>query len=283
MSEDTNAAADAGQQTGQADAASKQSATAAPDGANDRAKDMVSRAEMEKVIGERQAAKERARTLEAQLAEVNQKLTALPPAEQLEAFGKWQADKDAQARDQAIKQGDVEAIETRVKEPLLKQIKAAQDRAEALKAQLTVINRDNALLSAAQEAGALNPKQVVQLLRSRVRMSETPQGQFVPEFLDDDGQRMYDANAQHVADAKTFVGMFLSLPENANLVKAQAAAGSGAKAQTGQGQQNKPRSLEEFNALNPEARARIAGDMTLEDWAAMGLTGGPAAKPKGFL
>ena len=253
-----------GQEGQQPGAASQQPAAGSSDGGKDKGTpETVSRAELNTVIGERQAAKERARKAEEAIAEMQKKLEAMPAPEVLEQFNTWRADKSAQARDAAIKKGDVEAIEKGIREPLEGQVKALRGRNENLQAQLTSLLRDAALQDAAAQSGAHNPRQVVMLLRDRVRMAEQD-GRFVPDFRDADGQPLYDGDAKRVTDASSFVRMFLALPDNANLVKAGAQPGSGARPPGGPANppDGLPKTLADFNALPPEKRQEIAQKMT---------------------
>jgi len=242
---------------------------------------MYTKAELDEVVGQRQAAKERARQLEAQLSELNGKLSAVPDAEQLDAFRKWQADREALDRDAAIKKGDVATLEAKIRAPLEAQVKAKEQHVSTLQNQLTTMLRDNALREAA-EPRAHNPGQVVQLLRHRVRMVQRTDGQFAPEFLDTDGQPLYNAEGQRVATATEFVNAFLSLPENANLVKADRLPGSGARPTGGAPQQTgKPRSLAEFEAMTSDQRRATAQAMSSAD--RMALLGHPSGKASGYI
>lgn len=260
-----NQPAAAGQPAANPSAASQQPAGGGADAPPQERTDTVSRAELDKVIGERQAAKERARAVEAQLVEVNQKLGAMPDNETLKAFQDWQANRDAHDREKAIKAGDVEAIERKVREPLEKQVQTKDAIIQALRSQLTGVLRDQALKDAAVPV-AHNPDQVVALLRERVRMVEDPATkEYRPQFLDTDGHDAYDGNGNRIADAKTFVGKFLALPDNANLVRATAQPGSGAKPQGGASLS--PRNpdtitLDQFNELPEDERTVMARQMT---------------------
>ena len=272
-----------GQDGQQPDAASQQAAAGTPDGGKDpKAQETVSRAEMNTVIGERQAAKERARQAEKALADMQEKLKAMPSAEALEAYNAWQADKDAQARDSAMQKGDAEAIENGIRAKYEPRVKALEASVSSYQAQLSSLLRDDALQLAAAASGAHNPKQVVVLLRDRVKMTEHD-GRFVPDFRDADGQPMYDGEAQRVTDAATFVSMFLGQPENANLVKATARPGSGAKQPGGPPAPSDgiPTSLEAFNALPPEERDRVSRAMTQEQRLA--LLNVPQAGTEGYM
>lgn len=230
------------------------------------AREMVSRAEMEKVIGERQAAKERARAAE----EVAKKIQADPRLgiqdESWKAFQEWESHRGIAEREKAIKTGDVEAIETRVREPLQKQNVSLQQRNDVLKGQLTGLLKIQALKSAAVAAGAVNPDQVVGLLRDRVRMVEdTATGQFRPEYIDNDGQPMYDGNGNRIIEADIFVRSYLALPDNSNLVRSRAVPGSGAKLAGGSPDSRKPTTVAEFLALPPERRQEIANSMSQDE------------------
>lgn len=266
-------AASPGSAAPQPAAAPQQPAAVEPDGSETTpaegtpAPETVSKADLDDAIGRRQAALDRARTAEADLAEANKKLAEVPSPDELSAYQAWKADADAQERDAAIKKGDVESLEAKIREPLVAQIKAKDEKIASLEGQLTTVLVDAALSTAATDAGAHNPEQVVALLRPRVQMKATETGQYVPQFMDVDGQAAFDANGQRVADAGVFVKLFLALPENANLVTATLSPGSGAQppgAPPQPQQAGMPRTLEEFNALPAEKKAEVARSMTPE-------------------
>jgi len=243
-----------------------------------------SQAELDEVIGTRQAAKERARKAEEQFAEAQKQLSIAPPAEELEAFRAYKDDKDAQARDAAIKKGDVDAIENGVREPLEGKIVALESKLQSRDAQLSTLLKNNALLKAATELGAFNPSQIVALLRDRVVMNEQADGTFAADFRDAEGQPQYDGSAKRVEDATTFVTMFQADPNNANLFTAKARPGSGVKPQGGATQPadgNLPKTLADFNALPEDERQAIASKMTPEQRnAVMGIK---APSTEGYL
>ena len=238
--------------------------------------DTVSRAEMDKVIGERQAAKERARAADAAMAEMQKKLEAMPAPETMEAFTAWKLEQDAKAKTTAIESGDVAALESKIRDPLMKLMEAKDSRNAALKAQLTAILQGNALRSAAAAAGASNPEQVVTLLRGRVKMTETPSGDFQPMYLGEDGTQMYDGAAQPVKDASTFVKLFLAQPGNENLVPAHVTPGSGARPTGGTpNPTGKVQTLEQLAAMTPEQVSDAMASMTPEERRALLPQSGP--------
>jgi len=260
-----------GQEPQNPPADNQQPADGPPDDGEPKPDDSVSRAELDKVIGQRQAAKDRARKAEETIADMKAKLDAMPDPETLEKFKAWSSDKAAQARDKAIKDGDVEAIEKGIREPMEAENTALKGKLSSRDAQLSSVLKDQALRTAAEESGAHNPSQVVALLRHRVTMTEQADGTFVPDYRDDQDQPLYDGSAQRVTDARTFVQMFLSQPENANLVKAQATPGSGAQpgGSPPPPPSDKPKTLEEWNALTPEQKAKIGPTLTREERDAM--------------
>ena len=182
------------------------------------ARDTVSRAELEKVIRERQAAKERARAAEAELAATRKKLAAADAGDQPTR----ESPPAGQHPD-----GDGRAAEARRNAPTRPDDNAtgpAQDdipgrpsqsdleaRLRSRELQLASLLRDQQLRAAAEAAGAVNPDQVVALLRTRVVMEESANGEFIPSFLDERGRSLVDANGAP-PDADAFVGEFLLGP-----------------------------------------------------------------------
>jgi len=245
--------------------------------------EMIAKAEFDKVVGQRQAGKHRIQTLEQQLAEVSGKLDTMPSAEALQAFEVWNADRDAADRNKAIKAGDVETLERKIREPLEKQISTKDTKIGSLGSQLKNILCDQALREAAEKANAHSPSQVVALLRHRVKMEEMADGRFAAQFLDEDGQAAYDPNAQRITDAQVFVDQFLALPSNANLIKSTAAPGSGAK-QAGGGvttSERIPTTVAEYANLSPEQQEEVRSKLTREQ--RLKLLGHETDKPRGFV
>jgi len=276
--------APAGQPEQRGGGAPQQPPIPTPDGAAEGTRDTVSRVELERVIGERQAAKERARLAEERARKLEEDLSRLsqnqPGKDEIEEFRKWKTEAETHAREKAMKTGDVEIIERKARQPLEAQLQSVNQRLTARDEQLARLLRDQALKDAALRANAHNPDQVVALLRHRVKMTEKD-GQFLPEFLDNEGQPVYDA-AGRITDPNVFVQFFLAQPENANLVRSPFQAGSGAKPQ-GSAASNvpKPRTIDEFNALSPEQRKKASLEMTPQERKAiMGVTYQPG---EGFL
>jgi len=193
---------------------------------------MVPRAELEKVIRERQAAKCRARTAEQQLAA----LGALPQTVE---------DDDAPAPD------------------------ALRRKLQERESQLASLLRDDQLRLAATRAGAINPDQVVGILRSRVVVAEQTDGGLAPVILDAGGKVELTAEGSPM-DVDTFVGRFLSDPSQANLLRSSSAPGSGARpAGRPAGESTPPQTLAEFNALPPGRRRHAAMRMSQKQREAM--------------
>ncbi len=215
--------------------------------------EMVSRAELEKVIAQRQAAKTRARKAEQQLVELEARIGA----------------------------GEAEASPDEGREDTRAQAQATEDENAQLKRQLTSVLRDQGLRAAAAAAGAVNPDQVVALLRPRVQMTLGEDGRLAPALLDEAGRPIADDDGA-VPDVQTFVGLFLSLPENANLVRAGATPGSGARPAGGaSGPDTRPRSLDEFNGLSEERRMQWALELGPEKLRT--LLGLGRSQDQGFL
>ena len=256
----------------------------APAGSDDpKPDDMVKRSELDDAIGRRTSALDRAQKSEADVVAIQAKLDAMPSAEDLKAFTEWRSDQDAVTRDKAIKAGDVDGIVAKAQEPLLKQIEAKDTKITSLQSQLTTLLRGNALKAAAVANNAMNPDQVVTLLRDRVQMTEGADGTFVAQYLDTDGKPMYGGpNAEPVVDADTFVRLFLGLAGNENLVRSTVAPGSGAQTPGGGTQPTGTvRSLADLAKLTPEQRTKVVTEMT--DEQARALSTSVESKALGML
>jgi len=223
----------------------------------------VSRAEFQKVVSQRQAAKEKVRQLAAEVEELFARLRATPSDGELRAFQDWKRLQQEAGVSPAQQEQDAQAIVQRVRQPLKARIEDLQSRKEALQRQLLDLHRDQELRVAAARADAINPEQVVALLRDRVRTVETDDNRFVPEFVDDDDQPLFDG-PQRVTDIKRFVDLFLAKVENANLLRSTVTPGSGAKQAGGLAVNidSMPRTKAEFLALPPDERLRVANRMT---------------------
>jgi hypothetical protein len=241
-----------------------------------RAAETVPRVELDKVIAQRQTAKEKVRHLTEQVEQLRARLRAMPGEAELGAFQDWKARLREAGLPPDQQQHDIGSISRRLREPLEARMEALRGRKDALERQLTDLLRDQELRIAAARVNAINPEQVVALLRGRVRMVETPEGRFVPEFAEADGEPMM-AGGERVADAQRFVGLFLAMPENANLVRSTVAPGSGARQAGGAATRTDPvpRTRAEFLALPPERRRQVAGRMTRQQRDALLGRGSP--------
>jgi len=225
----------------------------APAGSADA--DIVSRAEFNKVVGQRQAAKEKVRQLSAQVDELLARL----------GEGAGQPGASAEQDRRPARAADANAnqeIET-LPEPARARIQDLLGRKETLEKRLADLLADQELRIAAAAAHAINPDQVVALLRGRVRMIETSDGRFEPHVADPAGRVALDGD-KPVRDVRRFVEAFLALPENANLVRCTVIPGSGAR-QAGAAVthlDNLPQSKAEFLALPPSQRLTVANRMT---------------------
>lgn len=271
-----------GDKSGDSDAKPGDSPQQQPPGGEDSPKDdgkgerTFTKAEFDEVVGQRQAVKEQLRTMSGEMATLREQLAAMPSADELEVFQDWKADTNAQARDKAIKDGDVDEIERAVREPLQAQVEAKDKRIDVLETQLTRTLCDNALMGAAVKANAVDPNDVVGLLRSRVRMVATDTGEFTPNYLSPDRQTpQYDGKGDRVVDVETFVNLFLA--GKPHLVKSDRASGSGARQQGGgTGNAGKVTSMEQLAALPPEQQKEAIARMTPEERKALG---GPPGGP----
>ena len=215
--------------------------------------DMVDREELRHVIGQRQKLKaklhDREATIEAlqeQVATMTAERSAPPP----------EAEPEPKAEPPP---------------------EAGEARLQALQSQLTGMQRDQAIQNAAARLGAVDPGEVLCLLRSRVRMVEQG-GQFVPEYLDADGKPMLTSAGVPVTDPDSFVSGYLA--GKPHLCKSTTTPGSGAKPAGGQ-PSGEPGTLAQLNAMEPDQRAAVVRKMSIEQIRA--LTVPPAGKPLGVL
>jgi len=254
----------------------------------------VPRAEFHRVVGQRQAAKEKARQLAAQVEGLLERLRAAPEEAELREFRDWKAQRSAGADgpdgppvaggDGGAEADDVGAIEGRVRGPLEQRLAALRAANDAARRRLADLLRDQELRAAAGRAGAINPDQVVALLRDRVRIEAGPDGRVEMRLLDADGQPAGEGDGGGGPPGlQRFVEAFLAAEENANLVRCSVAPGSGARQAGGPGPYvpTVPRTRAEFLALPPEQRLAAAHRMTRQQRDE--LLGRSAAPGGGYL
>jgi len=238
--------------------------------------DVVSRAEFSKVVGQRQAAKEKVRQLTAQVDQLLARLGRMAeqqdrrglqdgkPARQPAEMAEIKTPADSQA-------ADLQAVQEHLPDPAKaqavpndRQVEALRGRKEMLEKRLADLLADQELRVAAARANAINPDQVVALLRGRVLMVETADGRYEANFTAPDGQAAFDGGSKPIRDARHFVDAFLALPENANLVRSTVIPGSGARQAGGvmTHMDPMPQSKAEFLALPPSQRLTVANRMT---------------------
>ena len=246
------------------------------------AEETVSRAEFNKVVGQRQAAKEKARQLTAEVEQLLARLEAMPDEQELRAYQDWQKRQEAAGIPPDQQGQDMHAIAARVRRPLEEKVEALRSSRDALERRLRDLVRDQELRAAAARANAINPDQVVALLRDRVRLTETDEGQFVPELVDVNGGPVFDG-PHRVTETRRFVELFLSLPENANLVRSMVVPGSGARQAGGTATNTDmmPRTKAEFLSLPADQRLALANRMTAQQRDA--LLGRGSAEGGGYL
>lgn len=238
-----------------ADASNVEPGPAGADGAETAETDVVSRGEFNKVVGQRQAAKEKVRQLTAQVSDLLARLGEGSDA----ADAADSPDSEPPAAVEPCAGPEVEGLP----EPVKTHIRELRGRKEALEHRLADLLTDRELRSAAVRAGAINPDQVVALLRSRVRMAEAPDGRFEARFADEAGQVAMDGETP-IRDVRQFVESFLAMPENANLVRPTVLPGSGAR-QCGAAAtpvDSMPLSKAEFLSLPPSQRLAVANRMS---------------------
>jgi len=235
--------------------------------------DVISRAEFNKVVGQRQTAKEKVRQLTAQVDQLTARLSRTDEQDEPITLPDGKADSQAT---------DLQAIEERLPGPVKAHIEDLRGRKETLEKRLADLLGDQELRVAAARAHAINPDQVVALLRGRVRMIEAADGRFEAHFLTSDGQAALDGD-KPMRDARHFVDTFLALPDNANLVRSTVTPGSGAR-QAGGAMTHvdpMPQSKAEFLALPPSQRLTVANRMTRQQRD--GILGRGSADEGGYL
>lgn len=272
-----------GQEPQQTDDSSQQQSSGEADASEQQQqnKDMIPRSELQSVVRQRQSLKGQLGEVQGKLDEALALTAKIPSDEDLQLLADVKAQRAEQERSKALKDGDADKIATAARKPLEEEIKAKEQENQAICTQLSTLLRDNALNEAidASEHKPPDRRAVRDALYPRIKMA-LKDSKYIAQFVDANGQEMYDANGK-VTDMQVFVDAYLA--EHPTLCGATANPGSGAQAQGGPAPQptDKPKTLEEFNALSPEKRQEVARQMTKEERDA--LRGGSATAPGQFL
>ncbi len=197
------------------------------DRGNDR--DRISRDEhrqaVAEVVREREHWKQRSKGLTAELEQLKEQM---PAPQDLEAYGKW-----LEAYEQA--EIDLAAAQENLEKERSELVRAHQQELDQREATMTTqqhyieqLLRDNQIITAAERANVANAQAVARLFGPHVKVDRDQDGEYQAVVLDDNGQVLRDPDTHRPVSVEEGLGRYLARAENAFLLKAPAAGGSGA-------------------------------------------------------
>ncbi len=197
------------------------------DQGNDR--DRISRDEhrqaVTEVVREREHWKQRSKSTAAELEQLKKQM---PAPEDMEAYGKWletheQAEIDLATAAENLKKQHSEFTQAHQQE--LDQREATMNAQQSYIEQLL---RDNRIIAAAERANVANAQAVAKLFGPHVKVQRDQDGEYQAVVLDDHGQTLQDPDTHRPVSVEEGLGRYLARAENAFLLKAPSAGGSGA-------------------------------------------------------
>ena len=197
------------------------------DPGNDR--DRISRHEhreaIAEVVREREHWKQRSKSVGADLEQLKKHM---PAAEELAGYRKW-----LETHEQA--EIDLAAVQVELEKEHSELIKAHQQELDKREATMTAqqrhieqLVRDNRIIAAAERANVANAQAVARLFGPHVKVQHNENGEHQAVVLDESGQVVRDADTHQPISVEQGLGRYLARAENAFLLKAPAAGGSGA-------------------------------------------------------
>ncbi len=177
------------------------------------------------VVREREHWKQRSKSITAELEQIKKQM---PAPQDLEAYGKW-----IEAHEQA--EIDLAAAQENLKKEHSELVQAHQQELDKREAMMTAqqnyieqLLRDNRIITAAERANVANAQAVARLFGPHVKVEGNQNGDYQAVVLDDNGQVLRDPDTHRPVSVEEGLGRYLARAENAFLLKAPAAGGSGA-------------------------------------------------------
>ena len=192
-------------------------------------RDRISRDEhrqaVAEVVREREHWKQRSKSTAAELEQLKKQM---PAPDDMEAYSKWldtheQAQIDLAAAQENLKKQHSELTQAHQQE--LDQREATMSAQQSYIEQLL---RDNRIIAAAERANVTNAQAVARLFGPHVKVQRDQNGEYQAVVLDDHGQALQDPDTHRPVSVEEGLGRYLARAENAFLLKAPSAGGSGA-------------------------------------------------------
>ena len=194
-------------------------------------RDRISRDEhreaIAEVVREREHWKQRSKSVGADLEQIKKQM---PAAEELAGDRKW-----LEMHEQA--QIDLAADQEKLEKERSELIQVHQQELDKREATMTAqqryikqLVRDNRIIAAAERANVANAQAVARLFGPHVKVQHDQNGDYHAVVLDESGQVIHNADTHRPISVEQGLGRYLARAENAFLLKAPAAGGSGAGA-----------------------------------------------------
>ncbi len=197
------------------------------DQGNDR--DRISRDEhrqaVAEVVREREHWKQRSKGTATELEQLKEQM---PAPQDLEAYGKWRETHEQAEIDLATAQEKLQKEHSELAQTHQQELDQREATMSAQQSYIEQLLRDNRIIAAAERANVANAQAVARLFGPHVKVQRDQDGQYQAVVLDDHGQTLQDPDTHRPVSVEEGLGRYLARAENAFLLKAPSAGGSGA-------------------------------------------------------
>ena len=177
------------------------------------------------VVREREHWKQRSKSINGELEQLKRQM---PDPEQLSAHNEWLETHEQAQIDLATAQGKLEDERRGLIQTHQQELDQGQATIQAQQGYIEQLLRDNRIIAAAERANVANAQAVARLFGSHVKIEQDPIGNYQAVVLDEQGQTLCDADTHQPISVDEGLNRYLAREENAFLLKAPAAGGSGA-------------------------------------------------------
>ena len=191
-------------------------------------RDSVSREEhrqaVAEVVREREHWKQRSKSLGTELDELKKQV---PSADDLTAYQRWTQTHEQAEIELASEREKLQAEHDELIQSHQQELGKGQAAVEAQQRYIEQLLRDNKIISAAERANVANAQAVARLFGPHVKVDRDDNGSYQAMVLDEHGQVLRDPDTQRPISVEEGLARYLAREENAFLLKAPAAGGSG--------------------------------------------------------
>ena len=176
------------------------------------------------VVREREHWKQRSKSLGTEMDELKKQM---PSADDLTAYQRWvqtheQAETELAAEREKLQTEHHELIQSHQQE-----LDKGQAAVEAQQRYIEQLLRDNKIITAAERANVANAQAAARLFGPHVKVDRDDDGSYQAVALNEHGQVVRDPDTQRPISVEEGLARYLAREENAFLLKAPAAGGSG--------------------------------------------------------